>query len=145
MADQLPLIKQAMADIKAGKYTPTVAARIAAGGIVEQQVDPFTGQPATVIISPTNELVSNSEVITVPKDVKDGTSDDGNAEQVVANDDLPPEEAKAEKKEAGGDAKPAKKEGGGDAKPEKKEGDAKPEKKDDKAPPAEAKKATEAA
>ena len=36
MADELPLIKQCMADVKNGKYTTADQAKIAAGGIVEQ-------------------------------------------------------------------------------------------------------------
>ena len=46
MADQLPLIKQCMMDVKNGHYTTTEQAKIAAGGIVENQVDAITGVPA---------------------------------------------------------------------------------------------------
>ena len=35
MAESLPLIRQCMADVKDGKYTTSVMAHIAHGGIVE--------------------------------------------------------------------------------------------------------------
>ena len=57
MTKELPLIKQCLRDVKSGKYTTMDAARIAAGGIVEQQVDAITGVPVKVQLDPT-EIVS---------------------------------------------------------------------------------------
>ena len=43
MADDLPLLQQCMSDVKAGKYTTSCAAKIAAGGKCETSIDPATG------------------------------------------------------------------------------------------------------
>ena len=54
---ELTLLKQCMADVQGGKYTPTDAAKILAGGIVEQQIDPFTGQPVKLVVDPTEKVI----------------------------------------------------------------------------------------
>ena len=82
MADQLPLIKQCMQDVKNGHYTTFEQAKIAAGGIVENQVDAITGVPALVTIDPTQQISSTLENIEIPKDVADGASEDGNAVRI---------------------------------------------------------------
>lgn len=43
MADQLPSIKQCMADVKAGIYKPSNGAIIAAGGTLPPKIDTTTG------------------------------------------------------------------------------------------------------
>ena len=67
MVDELPLLKQCMADVKAGKYTTSCAAKIAAGGVCDTNKDPATGKPAELIIQPTDKIVQDKEQITVPK------------------------------------------------------------------------------
>ena len=53
MADQLPLIKACMADVKQGKYTNTPAAQVVAGVKEQQGKDAATGQPVKIIVNNT--------------------------------------------------------------------------------------------
>ena len=76
---ELPLLKQCVEHIKEAKYTPTAQAKVLVGGIVESQIDPFTGKPVKVVIDPTEKVINSSETITIPKDVLSGASADGNA------------------------------------------------------------------
>lgn len=75
-----------MKDVKAGKYTTMDAARIAAGGIVESQIDPITGMPAKVIVDPTQILEMSSEHIDLPYNILLGASEDGNAVSLNPDD-----------------------------------------------------------
>ena len=69
--------------MKAGKDTTSDAAKVMAGGIVEQQIDPFSGMPVKIIVDPASPVISSTDIITIPQGDLDGSSPNGNAEKVV--------------------------------------------------------------
>ena len=67
MSDQLPTLKQCMADVSAGNYVPTTPAKLAAGGKTEgPKLDTTTDKPVQIIVTAT-PLISSDTEIKLPK------------------------------------------------------------------------------
>ena len=90
MSDQLPTLKQCMADVQSGKYKPSDGAVVASGGTQAPRIDTTTGQPVSIIINDEG-LINSDTLIHTPapanSDDASGETADAETATVVAAED----------------------------------------------------------
>ena len=93
------MLKQCVADVKAGVYKPSEQAKVVSGVNLPVKNDPTTGKPVQVIVESV-KLLNDNELIKIVKPEQADTPSETEEEEEKPKEEDPPAEEKAEEAEA---------------------------------------------